>query len=277
MPARLTSPSVGLMPTMPLVCDGQMIEPSVSVPTAAAHRFAATATPEPELEPHGLRSSAYGLRVWPPRLLHPLTEWVERKFAHSLRLVLPRMTAPASRSLRATVASCAAIEPSSASEPAVVSILSAVSMLSLIRIGMPWSGPRGPRSRRSASSVVGDGQRVGVDLDDRVERGAGLVDRGDAAEIHFCDRAGCHLARLHPGLEFGYRQFGHVGYLPEYAVGQVANLSYTPVRCWRRAAITSTCAGARPARPASAPATRPAVDPRSVSGPMATRTMRRVG
>ena len=63
MPARLTNPSVGLMPTMPVVCDGQMIEPSVSVPTAAAHRFAATATPEPELDPQGLRSSAYGLRV----------------------------------------------------------------------------------------------------------------------------------------------------------------------------------------------------------------------
>ena len=38
--------------------DGHTIEPSVSVPIAAAHRFAATAAPEPELEPQGLRSSA---------------------------------------------------------------------------------------------------------------------------------------------------------------------------------------------------------------------------
>ena len=58
IPARLTRPSVGLIPTMPLICDGQMIEPSVSVPMAAAQRLAATAAPEPELEPHGLRSSA---------------------------------------------------------------------------------------------------------------------------------------------------------------------------------------------------------------------------
>ncbi len=58
IPARLTSPTVGLIPTMPLVCAGQMIEPSVSVPTEAAHRSAATATAEPELDPHGLRSSA---------------------------------------------------------------------------------------------------------------------------------------------------------------------------------------------------------------------------
>ncbi len=57
-PARLTRPTVGLMPTMPLTEDGQTIEPSVSVPTATAHRLAETAAPEPELEPHGLRSSA---------------------------------------------------------------------------------------------------------------------------------------------------------------------------------------------------------------------------
>ena len=57
-PERLTSPTVGLIPTRPLIDDGQMIEPSVSVPTATAHRFAETATPEPELEPQGLRSTS---------------------------------------------------------------------------------------------------------------------------------------------------------------------------------------------------------------------------
>ena len=35
MPPRLTSPTVGLMPTRPLIDDGEMIEPSVSVPTAS--------------------------------------------------------------------------------------------------------------------------------------------------------------------------------------------------------------------------------------------------
>ena len=58
MPLRLTRPSVGLIPTRPLVFDGDTIEPSVSVPIAAAPRFAAMAAPEPELEPDGLRSSA---------------------------------------------------------------------------------------------------------------------------------------------------------------------------------------------------------------------------
>src|SRR5438270_2389563 len=74
MPARLTSPSVGLMPTRPLLLDGETIEPSVSVPTAAAARLAAIDAPEPELDPDGLRSSAYGFLVEPPRPLQPLVE-----------------------------------------------------------------------------------------------------------------------------------------------------------------------------------------------------------
>src|SRR5262249_47588845 len=142
MPLRLTSPSVGLMPTSALLFDGETIDPSVSVPTAAAQRFAATAAPEPELEPDGLRSSAYGFLVSPPRPLQPLVECVDRKFAHSLRFVLPRITAPASRRRWTTKASFGGFDPASASDPAVVIMRSAVAMLSLIRIGMPWSGPR---------------------------------------------------------------------------------------------------------------------------------------
>src|SRR5881628_2496609 len=141
IPERLTNPTVGLMPTMPFAFEGQTIEPSVSVPIAAAQRFAAAAAPEPELEPHGLRSSAYGFLVCPPRPLQPLVECVERKFAHSLRFVLPRITAPAPRSRVAMNASFGGAAPASASEPAVVIIPSAVAMLSLIRIGIPCSGP----------------------------------------------------------------------------------------------------------------------------------------
>src|SRR4051812_14380262 len=96
------------------------MEPSVSVPTAAATRLAATATADPELDPDGLRSSAYGFLVWPPRALQPLDECVDRKFAHSLRFVLPRMTAPAARRRFTTNASLGILAPTSASEPAVV-------------------------------------------------------------------------------------------------------------------------------------------------------------
>jgi hypothetical protein len=57
IPLWLTSPTVGLIPTMPFADEGQMIDPSVSVPTAAAQSPAETAAPEPELDPQGLRSS----------------------------------------------------------------------------------------------------------------------------------------------------------------------------------------------------------------------------
>src|SRR6185436_1077578 len=152
MPLRLINPRVGLMPAKPLADDGQTIEPSVSLPTPTAARLAAIAAPVPVLEPQALRLSAYGLRVRPPRALQPLDECVDRKFAHSLRFVLPRITAPASRSRFTTCASRDAIESASASDPAVVCILSAVSMLSLITIGMPCIGPRVRPAFRSASS-----------------------------------------------------------------------------------------------------------------------------
>src|SRR5438093_7390758 len=153
MPARLIKPTVGLMPTMPQVPDGHTIEPSVSVPIDRAVRVAVVAAADPELEPHGLRSRTYGFRHWPPRALHPLDDRSDRILAHSLRLAFPRMIAPDSRSLFATVESCGGIDPSRASEPAVVVILSAVSRLSFRSTGIPCRGPRGPFDLRSASSA----------------------------------------------------------------------------------------------------------------------------
>src|ERR1700733_10004335 len=54
-PARLVSPTVGLIPTRPLALDGQTMLPSVSLPNAKTAKFADAAAPEPELEPQGLR------------------------------------------------------------------------------------------------------------------------------------------------------------------------------------------------------------------------------
>src|ERR1051325_5750623 len=95
MPERLTSPRVGLISTMPQSVEGEMMEPSVSVPIATGQRLAETATAEPELEPEGLRSRAYGLLVCPPRPLQPLEDRSPRKLAPSLRFALARMLAPA--------------------------------------------------------------------------------------------------------------------------------------------------------------------------------------
>ncbi len=57
-PARLVRPPVGFTPTMEHAADGQTTEPSVSVSSASAHRLAATAAADPELEPHVERSRA---------------------------------------------------------------------------------------------------------------------------------------------------------------------------------------------------------------------------
>ena len=129
------------MPTTPHALAGQTIEPSVSVPTASGARPAATAAPEPELDPDGLRSSACGLAACPPSVLQPLLDRVERKLAHSDRLALPRITAPAARS-RPTRKLSPVSAPSSAGEPAVAGS-PATAMLSLISTGMPCSGPAG--------------------------------------------------------------------------------------------------------------------------------------
>jgi hypothetical protein len=96
------SPTVGFIPAIPLLFEGQTIEPLVSVPMANMHRLAETATPDPELEPQGLRSRTYGFFVCPPTPLHPLDDIDARKFAHSLRLDFAIITAPASLSFFAT-------------------------------------------------------------------------------------------------------------------------------------------------------------------------------
>src|SRR5260370_23829098 len=139
IPPPSINPGVAFPPTGEQALDGRTIEPSVSVPTPTVARLAAIATPVPELEPQGLRSSAYGFLHWPPRPLHPDTEWVERKLAHSERFVLPRITAPAARRRPATAASRGGGVPASASGPAVGVIPSAGAVLSLIRTGMPCS------------------------------------------------------------------------------------------------------------------------------------------
>src|SRR2546422_10996449 len=60
-PARLVSPTVGLMATTPLALPGQTMLPSVSEPNETVAKFAEAAAPEPELDPQGLRSIPYGL------------------------------------------------------------------------------------------------------------------------------------------------------------------------------------------------------------------------
>ncbi len=97
MPCWGTRPTVGLKPTRPFTLEGQIIDPLVSVPTVPAAREAAPAAPEPELEPQGFLSRTWGFLTWPPSADQPDMESSERKLAHWLRLVLPRIIAPDAR------------------------------------------------------------------------------------------------------------------------------------------------------------------------------------
>src|SRR5689334_21770429 len=97
-PARLVRPTVGLIAATPLELAGETMLPSVSLPSDTAVKLAEVAAADPELNPLGLRSIALGLLHWPPRPLHPLDEKHDRKLAHSLSVVLPRMMAPPARS-----------------------------------------------------------------------------------------------------------------------------------------------------------------------------------
>ena len=96
---------------------------------------------------------------------------VVRKFAHSVMLALPRITAPASRSLVTRKASRGAMQSLRASEPALVCRRSAVAMLSLRKRGIPCSGPRLPLEARSRSSASAISRTSGLTSSTALSRG----------------------------------------------------------------------------------------------------------
>ena len=136
---RGTDPTVGFIPTHPFKEAGQMIDPSVSVPTASETKPAETAAPEPEEDPPALCACRHGFAVSPPTADHPLVDLLERIFAHSERLVAPMMFAPAARNRDTIAESRSTGYPARASEPAVPGRPTA-SILSLIKIGSPAKG-----------------------------------------------------------------------------------------------------------------------------------------
>src|SRR5437660_5670114 len=123
------------MPTTPQSEAGCRIEPPVSVPSAIAHRPAATAAALPPDEPPGTRVVSHGLRV----VLKALFS-VEEPIANSSRFVLPMMTAPASSSFFTTVASYGERNSASIFDEQVVTP-NVVQRLSFSAIGTPASGP----------------------------------------------------------------------------------------------------------------------------------------
>src|SRR5258708_10817627 len=86
-----TRPNVGGNPTTPHGSAGVRMDPKLSVPMENAHRAAAVAAPEPELEPPAGSAGFHGFLHFPPNHSQPL--------ASSPMATLPSSTAPASLSI----------------------------------------------------------------------------------------------------------------------------------------------------------------------------------
>src|SRR5271169_4218754 len=101
MPQVLTRPIVVLSPVRPHHAAGSRTEPPVSVPIAQGANPAATATPEPLLDPPGVRatSGSHGFHGVPLCWLVP-----QPPIANSTVCVLPMTISPAAISRRASVA-----------------------------------------------------------------------------------------------------------------------------------------------------------------------------
>ena len=130
--------TLGLKPKEPQKLAGRIVEPITWVPSAALTMPVATAAAEPLDDPPGVCAVFHGLRV--PR---------GSDAANSVVTVLPRITAPASRSARTLAASFSERQPANSGEPIWVGI-STVSIMSLMPTGMPSIAERGfPARQRS--------------------------------------------------------------------------------------------------------------------------------
>src|SRR5437899_3601787 len=137
MPYVLTRPIVVLSPVRPHHDAGNRTEPPVSVPIAHGANPAATATPEPLLDPPGVRATAgsHGFQGVPLCWLVP-----QPPIANSTVCVLPITISPAAIRRCARVAVTADRRSRQTIEPPVVTRPS-ISTKSLSPIGIPCSGP----------------------------------------------------------------------------------------------------------------------------------------
>jgi hypothetical protein len=83
-------PYDGLNPTIPHILAGCLIDPPVSVPSAAGTSHAATATADPDDDPPGIRVGSQGLHAGPNALFSPLPP-----IANSSIFVFPNQIKPA--------------------------------------------------------------------------------------------------------------------------------------------------------------------------------------
>ncbi len=121
-------------------------EPPRSVPSASAIIPVARAAAPPPVEPPALLEGSHGFRVLPNTSLNVLPP-----AANSGQLVLPRITAPATRSRCTTSASSEGTWSLNSGDPYVVR-RPATGVTSLMPTGSPHRGPGASPPARSRSS-----------------------------------------------------------------------------------------------------------------------------
>ena len=122
-------------------------------------------------------------------------------FAHSLRLVLPRMTAPASRNFCATKESCAGTRTHQRQRSG--SGLHAVGGIDVVLDQDRNAVQRAARALGFALLVeaCGDGQGVGIEFDHAVDGRPAAVDLFDPGQVFFGEGLRREFSRCHPRLQ----------------------------------------------------------------------------
>ena len=144
--------------------------------------------------------------VWPPRPLQPLVDRDDRKLAHSLRFVLPRMTAPAARRRPTTNASRGRLRAEQGQRAGRrLHVVGGVDVV-LDQDRDAVERPARAFLRALPVELAGDGQGVGIHLDDGVETRSAPVDLLDPLEVERDEALGGRRSRRHHLLEPGDRR-----------------------------------------------------------------------
>ena len=201
MPDRLTSPTVGLMPTRPVTEDGHTIEPSVSVPTPTRREVGGDGGARARARSAGITIESVGVLRLAAAPAPTARRLRRAKLAHSLRFVFPRMH----RAGRAQALDheCVLGRDRALECQRARGRHHAVRSVDVVLDEDRDAVERPARAPGLAFGVerVGDRPCLGIDLEHRAERRTGAVDLLDPPEVEIDDLPRRIPPRLHPLLQ----------------------------------------------------------------------------
>ena len=248
MPARLHSPTVGLMPTTPLIDDGHMIDPPVSVPMVSATRLAEAARP-------GSGARAAGIAVERVRVAALAAARAPAAGGLHPAPVGPLAHVGLGQQHRAGGAQLLRHERVLRRDRALERQRAGGRRHPIVRVEVVLQRDRDAVQRSAHLAglalrveLVGDGQRVGVGLDDGPQFGPALVQRLDPRQVQLGDAA-CGAAGRIASLPAGGRSSPRAARMPRCrSPPPVAQQAAVP------AGVPGVAAGPQPAWATASPA-----------------------